>query len=397
MANRTPIRRGGVCELFLRTPAGLWDDENPAKTLALIVGFGAFAVVGSLLTIKRPANPVGWIVASVALLVGLFHAGDSYTAYVVVTQPRPDALAVVCAWVGGWYWFVILALALVYLPLLFPDGRLPSRHWLPVAVIPGIATLATIMLAALSESLPVNEAPGYRIDNPIGIEGIGFVENLPIVSDVLTGVLAVGVLGAAASVIVRFRHSGGVERQQLKRFVYAAAIMIVAAVSAPLPDVVDNVLFGAVFIALPTSIGIAVLRYRLYDIDLLINRTLVYGSLTATLVGVYFGSIVLLQRVFVVFTGERATLAVVASTLAIAALFNPLRWRIQGLVDRRFYRSKYDAAKTLEAFSARLREETDLEALNSDLVRVISETMQPAHVSLWLRSHTAGAKGNVSD
>jgi hypothetical protein len=150
-----------------------------------------------------------------------------------------------------------------------------------------------------------------------------------------------------------------------------------------------SVLGTVAFASLYAAVGIAILKYRLYDIDTLINRTLVYGSLTAALVALYFVDIVLLQRFFVLLTGQQSTLAVVASTLAIAALFNPLRHRIQGFVDRRFYRSKYDAAKTLEAFSAKLRDETDLEALRGDLVGVVSETMQPAHVSLWLRSDKA--------
>jgi hypothetical protein len=138
--------------------------------------------------IKRPANPIGWIMAAVALLVGIFHTGDSYAAYVMVTRGRPDALAIVGAWAGSWYWYVLLALALIYLPLLFPDGRLPSRRWLPVAVISGIGTLATVVLGALSGTLPIDEAPGYEIANPIGIEGLAFVENLP-VAGVLTGLL----------------------------------------------------------------------------------------------------------------------------------------------------------------------------------------------------------------
>jgi hypothetical protein len=392
-----PLFVASACAGYLlELRAGLWDNENEPENLALLAGFGAFAMVGSVLAIKRPANPIGWIMAAIALLSGVAHAGDSYAAYVIVTHGRPDALAVVCAWVGGWYWFFTLALALVYLPLFFPDGRLPSRRWLPLAVVSGVATLATVVLAALADAMPVNEAPGYQIDNPMGIEGLGFVEDLPIVSNLLTGVLSIGVVGAAASVVIRFRRSRGVERQQMKWFVYTAALLIVAVVSGPLvPDVVDNAVFGAVFIALPTSIGIAVLKYRLYDIDLIVNRSLVYGSLTVMLVAFYFGGIVVLQRVFVALTGQQSTLAVVASTLAIAALFNPLRHRVQAFVDRRFYRKKYDAAKTLAIFNSRLREETDLDSLIDDVLGVVRETMQPAHASLWLRPHKADTKEDV--
>jgi hypothetical protein len=203
---------------------------------------------------------------------------------------------------------------------------------------------------------------------------------------------------SAASLVVRFRRSGSVERQQIKWLAFAAVAVPVwfltnapiEAASRTLFDVMEALIFVAL---IPVAAGVAILRYRLYDIDVIINRTLVYGSLTATLVAAYFGGIVVLQRLFVVLTGERSTLAVVASTLLIAALFNPLRSRVQRFVDRRFYRRKYDAAKTLDAFNARLREEIDLEALSDDLVGVARGTVQPAHVSLWLRPETAPKDG----
>ena len=246
--------------------------------------------------------------AAVALMVGIFHTCDTYAAYVMVTRGQPDALAIVGAWIGSWYWYLLLALILVYLPLLFPDGHLLSRRWLPVAVLMGIGTLGVVVLGALANTLSVNEAPGYKIDNPIGIEGLANVEHLPVFG-VLGGLLFVGVIGAVASVVVRFRRSRGVEREQMKWFVWAVAPILVIPIGDYLPGLIGSVVFAGVLIALPTAIGIAVFKYRLYDIDVIINRTLVYGSLSATLVVVYFGGIVLLQRMFVVLTGQQSTLA----------------------------------------------------------------------------------------
>jgi hypothetical protein len=283
---------------------------------------------------------------------------------------------------------VLLTLTLIYLPLLFPDGRLPSRRWLPVAALGGIGAAVIVVLAALRDTLGVNEAPGYKIENPIGIEGLDKVEQLPVFG-VLNALLIFGVVGAAASVVVRFWRSRGVERQQMKWFVYAASLIVLAPTMDSLPAYVNGIWLGLVLVGLPTAIGVAILRYRLYGIDLVINRALVYGPLTAALVALYFVGILLSQRLFVLLTGQQSAVAVVASTLLIAALFNPLRRRIQSFIDRRFYRSKYDARKTLEAFSVKLRDETDLEALRGDLVGVVRETMQPAHVSLWLRPETA--------
>jgi hypothetical protein len=381
-----PLYVAGICANYLLERSAGLPNEHSVDDVVLWVAFGTYAVVGAVLVSKRPTNLIGWIMAVVALMVAIFPVGGTYATYVMVTRGQPDALAVVGAWAGSWYWYVLIALAVIYLPLLFPDGRLPSRRWLPVAVVPGIGTLSIVVLGALVDTLFVEGAG--KIDNPIGIEGLAFAEDLPVFG-LLNGLLIVGLVGAVASVVVRFRRSRGAERQQMKWFVYAAALILLAPVVDRLPDVVNGVWLSLVLIATSTAIGIAVLRYRLYDIDIVINRTLVYGSLTVTLVVLYFGGIVVLQRIFVVLTGERSTLAVVASTLLIAALFNPLRRRIQSFIDRRFYRRKYDARKTLEAFSTTLRDETNLDALNNHLVGVVRETMQPSHVSLWLPPDTA--------
>ncbi len=369
-------------------------NEDPLEDIVLFVGFGAFAVVSALLVAKRPTNLIGWIMAVVALMVSLFPVGDAYAAYVMTTRGRPDALAVVGAWVQSWYWLLLFALVFVYLPLLFPDGRLLSRRWIPVAVLPGIGTLGVVVLGALTDTL-TGQNVDYRIDNPIGIEGLAHVEDLPVFA-VMVGLFAVGAVGAVASVVVRFRRSRGIERQQMKWFLYAAVPILSVPVQDYVPEIIDGIVFGVVLIGLPTAVGIAVLRYRLYEIDLVINRTLVYGPLTAMLVLFYVGGVVSLQYAFRALTGQGSTLAVVASTLAIAALFNPLRRRVQAFVDRRFYRRKYDARKTLEAFSAKLRDETDLDALNDELVAVVRETLQPAHVALWLRPDTASGEEGFS-
>lgn len=371
----------------------------------LSVGFGAFAVVGALLVLRRPTNAIGWIMAAIALMVSIFGAGRGYATYVVITRSEPDAVAVFGAWAANCYWFLMLALALIYLPMLFPDGRLLSRRWVPVAVLAGIATFGIVLSRALVDNLPVGGVSDREIVNPIGIEGLGRPEDLPI-TGVMEGLFLAAAVGAVASVVVRFRRSRGVERQQMKWFAYVIVVLIGGSVLAGgISDAtgvawLENTSFVLSITGLsclPIAVGIAILKYRLYGIDVIINRTLVYGSLTAMLVLVYLGGVTTTQVLFRTLTGQQQQpqLAIVVSTLAIAALFNPLRRRIQSFIDRRFYRSKYDARKTLEAFSARLREETDLDALNTELVSVVSETMRPAHVSLWLRFDASrDAQGN---
>jgi hypothetical protein len=369
---------------------------NDVEGLMLDLGFLAFALVGALLITRRPANAVGWIMASTGLMVPVFNLGATYATYIMATHGRPNALAVFGALAGNWYWFVMLSLALIYLPMLFPNGRLISRRWLPFAVIGGAGAFGVALLGALADPLVVSHDPSFKIDNPIGIEGLASPSNLTVfvAFEVL---FAIGVGGGAASVVVRLRRSRGVERRQLEWFAYVTALFFGGAMLTGVVSDVSGVgwlgdvsfVFSIVgLVCLPVAVGIAILKYRLYDIDLIINRTLVYGSLTLTLLLVYFGGVTTTQALFRALTGQQQQpqLAVVVSTLVIAAFFNPLRRRIQSFIDRRFFRSRYDARKTLEAFSARLREETDLEALDTELVSVVERTMQPEHVSLWLLS-----------
>jgi hypothetical protein len=373
-----------------RTLGEIFTIWSGPSTVALATLTVSFSVVGALIASHRPENPIGWIFLAVGFFNGLLSAGDEYAIYALLTNPGALPLGAEASWLGQWIWAPGLALILVFLPLLFPDGHPPSHRWRPVAWLGGLF----IGLAVVSSMILLWPERGPALVT--GDENPSHVVNV-LVEFVAAPMLFVAGLGAVISLLVRFRWARVEERQQIKWFASATALSLVWIIV--FGQVSLRGLAGAIVAlssllvipSIPIATGIAILRYRLYDIDLLINRTLVYGSLTATLVAVYFGGIVVLQRVFVALTGEKSTLAVVVSTLLIAALFNPIRHRIQSFIDRRFYRSKYDAAKTLVAFSAKLRDETDLDALSDDLVGVVRETMQPAHVSLWLRPD-AGAK-----
>jgi hypothetical protein len=351
------------------------------------------STVGVIIASRRPDHPIGWLFCVVGLLAGLNHLCAEYAIYALLSQPDSLPGGRAAAWVASWCGLPANAL-LVFVGLLFPDGRLPSRRWLPFAWLNVVvAAVGTVAVAFLAGPIPTLTP----IENPLGLEGAQTLLG-PVAT--VAGALERGILGlvAVASLFLRLRRAGGEEREQIKWLAYAASVVVIGAIlTYVIPEATDAqwvgrvglVLLAVGFVGIPIAIGIAILRYRLYDINLLINRTLVYGTLTATLGALYFGAIVVLQRVFVALTGQRSTLAVVASTLVIAALFNPLRRSIQSFIDRRFYRGKYDAARTLEAFSDKLRDETDLDALRDDLVGVVRETMQPAHVSLWLRPDTA--------
>jgi hypothetical protein len=357
-----------------------------AGSVILPLGLTVSAVVGGLVASRRPANPVGWFFLGSAGCFALSEVAEQYATYGL-----PGALAM--AWLLSWVWLPGVTLLLVFLPLYFPNGELISSGW---RWLVWVALLFSVGGAGYSAFSP-GEIQEEGIVNPLGIEA------LRPVSDILGPFAFVAyfvlLFASAASVVVRFRRSGSVQRQQIKWLAFAAlAIPVWFLVNAPI-EAASHTLFiviDALIVAalIPVATGVAIFRYHLYEIDIIINRALVYGSLTFTLIALYFGGIVVLQRVFVALTGQQSTLAVVASTLIIAALFNPLRHRIQSFIDRSFYRRKYDAAKTLEGFSKKLRDETDLEALSDDLVGVVRETMQPAHVSLWLRSETAPNGGS---
>ena len=349
-----------------------------------------FAPVGALIAARRPANPVGWLMCLFGLAVSIDHFSAQYAIYALLAQPNSLPAGQALAWIVFLDTGYIVGLLLFSL-LLFPAGRLPSRRWRSLAWLTVAFVIVNVIVSAFSIGVDAGLGP---IRNPHGIEGFSNGYNVVLF---IAPVLYVAV---ASSLFVRLRRARGVERQQIKWFVYAAAItLIVIVLGYIIPSAIDTPLWFeragwalniAVTPAIPVSIAIAILRYRLYEIDTLINRTLVYGTLTATLAAVYLGGVAIIQNIFRALTSqqEQPQLAIVVSTLVIAALFMPLRRRIQGFIDRRFYRSKYDARKTLEAFSAKLREETDLEALGDDLTGVVRETMQPAHVSLWLRPDT---------
>jgi hypothetical protein len=353
----------------------------------------AWSTVGVLIASRRPAHPIGWLFSALGLSSGVQLFCGEYAIYALVVERGALPGGQVSAWITCWLW-VQTNVLVAFMTLLFPDGKLPSPRWRAIVWLNGVMAVAGSFTAAfLPGPSPFIEA----IDNPFGVEGLKDVKNL---LDGVLKALSYGVLGVAGLVAlyVRFRRGLGAERQQIKWLAYAGTVLLTGTILLYAgPESLSGSWFRQVgyalqvigLVGLPVAIGIAIFKYRLFEIDLLINRTLVYGSLTATLVALYFGGIVVLQRVFVLLIGQQSTLAVVASTLLIAALFNPLRRRIQSFIDRSFYRRKYDAGKTLESFALKLREETDLEALRGDLVGVVRETMQPAHVSLWLRPETA--------
>jgi hypothetical protein len=356
------------------TGAAAEDGEGSAFAYTFFVG--AYATMGALVASRQPRNPIGWI---------LLSGGAAYTiGGLTVTQTESeDGAPVLVQWLSTWVWMAGIGPIATFGLLLFPDGHLPSPRWRAFAWF----AAATIVVTAAVIAFAPGPFEDDTVVNPFGFEALpGLFDALQTLSP---AALALAIFGSIVSLFVRFRRARSIERQQLKWLSYTAAVVGVALVAAITIETIvgdraidlTNTIISVALALVPVAMGIAILRHRLYDIDVVINRTLVYGALTATLGGAYLGLVLLIGLA----VGESG-LAVAVSTLAVAALFRPLRTRIQAVVDRRFYRRRYDAQQTLDAFGGRLRDELDLEALGADLRGVVCDTVQPAHVSLWLRS-----------
>ena len=373
------------------------ENDIAPYTVNLVVAALAFSTVGVLVAFRRRENPIGWLLLGTGVLYATELFAGNYSVYTLATDPGSLPGASVAAWLTAWVWISGGSLVL-FIFLFFPDGKLPSVRWRPVAWLVLVNAVLSVASVAFAPGPLEGFYEGAPVTNPVGIQGS---ERLLDLGARVTIVLLIPIsISLILAFIVRFRRAHGEERQQIKWVAYgvavfAFAVIVVSVWPALDGSIVGGVLFLAGFTAIPSAMALAILKYRLYDIDVVINRTLVYGTLSVTLALVYFGSIALLQTALIALTGQKSQLAVVASTLLIAALFNPIRHRLQSFIDRRFYRQKYDAVQTLEAFGASLREETDLTELNDHLLFVVRDTMQPSHVSLWLKTsdQPSGGKG----
>jgi hypothetical protein len=388
-----------IATLPVRSPSS-WGTGGISIPLWAILPFLPFPIVGALIASRRPGNPIGWICLAAGITWMLGMVSGSYVLY-GLRMANPGSVPYPAA-VGSLSEFLPPTAILLgtFLILLFPDGRLPSSRWRLVAWLCG-AVIALNFVAGIFVPGPLPEVREVR--NPFGLEGQPWLADA---NEAIGLLFPLCLLASASSLLLRYLRAGEEVREQIKWLAFAASVVALGVSGAVIHGTLfasgaagsTDLLLGHLledtitlsFGGVPVAIGFAVLKYRLYDIDIIINRTLVYGSLTVMLATVYLGGVTATQALVQTFAGQDdlPQLAIVVSTLVIAAMFNPLRRRIQTFIDRRFYRRKYDARKTLESFSARLRNETDLDGLNAELVTVVRETMQPEHVSLWLRPDT---------
>jgi hypothetical protein len=365
----------GLLVLGLVLPQDRWLSLESGSQL---IGNGllivACSAVGMLIVSRRPGNVIGWIFLLVPLAMAASQVAGGYAS-----RSLPGFMWV--ALLPDLLWIAAVPLGAMLVMLLFPTGHLPSRRWRPVVWATVAATAGVVVATALTPG-PVEYFP--ELQNPLGIAGAGPVLDLVVQVGFL--VMVAGVFAAAGSLIARWRRAHGVERQQLKWLAYTAAMLVVAQVGASLlPRPLFLLVSYTSALLFPVAVGIAVVHYRLYDIDRLINRTLVYGLLTALLAGLYSVVVLVLGQVFGGIRGDPPSWVVACATLAVAALFQPARRRIQQVVDRRFNRRRYNTAQIIEAFSARLRDQVDLDTLLAELLATVDQTMQPTTASLWLR------------
>jgi len=342
-----------------------------------------FTAVGAVVTLRRPANAIGWLLLCAGLCSAVGGLALEYGVYAIFGRAIALPGGVFGAWLGSWIWAFYIIVVLPLVLLLFPDGRPLSTRWWLVGWAAIIEALLTAAFMAFKPG-PLQLAP--YIDNPFTPLASSLIYTL----GTLSGWLSVPVIGGAVlSQVVRFRRSAGIERAQIKWLAFSAVPLGAAAfASIVLPDKLGQVLFVLLLLSVPVAVGIAILRYRLYDIDLLINRTLVYGATSTAIAVFFFAGIVALQTLLRPLTAG-SDLAVAGATIVSFGLFQPVRRRIQGAVDRRFNRSRYNAARALDAFADRVRNEVELDALRAHILRVVNRTVAPAHASLWLRSDLA--------
>jgi len=376
--------------LAVSIPLNIWLlDANTVAGLSFNILFAALPVTGILIARRQPGNRIAWILLAVGFIIGVGAVAEPYVRYGLVLQPGSLPAAGVVAAINGSLWVPAIGITGTYLLLLFPDGRPPSPRWRPVAWVSGI-TMGLLILSFVFGPGTLEESASAT--NPLGIEAMGPVLSLMLAALPL---LPLCMLACAVSLVLRYRRSRGIERLQVKWLATGAAFTasvyllmmllswrytVVGESSPPWLETLGS--FSVLtFVAIPVAIGIAVLRYGLYGIDRLISRTLSYAVITGTLLVVYLVLVTTVSRI----APSSSSLAVAASTLTVAALFQPLRRRVQTIVDRRFNRARYDADRTVEAFTRTLRQEVDLDAVSSDLIAAVHDTLEPARVGLWLR------------
>jgi hypothetical protein len=369
--------------------------------VSIFVANVAFLTMGALIVSRYPTHTIGWLFCAYGLLNVVQLVAAFYAIYTLFVAPGALPGGLLAGWLQSWTWIVTTALLTAFLPLLFPTGRLMSARWKPAWWLAIGATTATALFVAFLLPVLTNGLEQFTVLNPFGLVplsvAVAFSDLFQVLDSVLYVLLLTSILVAAASLVVRLRRAQGDELRQIKWFAYFAvanALLFVLQAgvrsffsnSNPVSELALDYSGSLALIGLPIATGLAILRYRLFDIDVLIHRTLVYGTLTALLAGVYVGLVIGGQAVVQALTAQRGQqpVVIVATTLLVAGLFTPLRSRLQKLIDRRFYRRKYDAQRTLASFSATVRQEVSLTELRAHLLSVVEQTMQPSHVSLWL-------------